>query len=91
MPNTVSRFKGSKSKSFQQMTSGKPICANIKFEYCPITKNNLGLAKDFNNPKEYSKAILLFVKMNSKEYDSICFNAFKIAKNYVYNRLTLNF
>ncbi len=76
MPNTVSRFRGSQSKSFQQMTSGKPICANIKFEYCLIIKNNLGLAKDFNN---------------SKEYDSICFNAFKVAENYNYNRLTLNF
>ena len=91
MPNTVSRFRGSQSKSFQQMTSGKPICANIKFEYCLIIKNNLGLAKDFNNPKEYSKAILSFVKMDSKEYDSICFNARKIAENYDYKRLTLKF
>jgi glycosyltransferase involved in cell wall biosynthesis len=91
MPNPIARFGGSQSKSFQYMASGKPICANIKFGYCPITKNNLGLAKSFKNPKEYAKAILSFVKMDSKEYDSICFNARKIAKNYDYKRLTLKF
>jgi glycosyltransferase involved in cell wall biosynthesis len=91
MPNPIARFGGSQSKSFQYMASGKPICANIKFGYCPITKNNLGLAKDFNNPEEYSKAILSFVKMDPKEYDVICFNARKTAENYDYKRLTLKF
>ena len=91
MPNPIARFGGSQSKSFQYMASGKPICANIKFGYCPITKNNLGLAKDFNDPEEYSKAILSFVKMDSKEYDTICFNARKTAENYDYKQLTLKF
>ena len=91
MPNPIARFGGSQSKSFQYMASGKPICANIKFGYCPITKNNLGLAKDFNDPEEYSKAILSFVKMDSKEYDTICFNARETAENYDYKRLTLKF
>ena len=91
MPNPIAKFGGSQSKSFQYMASGKPICANVKFGYCPITKNNLGLAKDFNNPEEYSKAILSFVKMDSKEYDTICFNARKSAENYDYKRLTLKF
>lgn len=90
-PNPISRFGGSQSKSFQYMASGKPICANIKFGYCPITKNNLGLAKNFNNPKEYAKAIISFVKMDTNEYDSICFNARKIAENYDYKMLTLKF
>ncbi len=90
-PNPISRFGGSQSKSFQYMASGKPICANIKLGYCPITKNNLGLAKNFNNSKEYAKAIFSFVKMDSKKYDSICFNARKIAENYDYKKLTLKF
>lgn len=91
MPNPIARFGGSQSKLFQYMASGKPICANIKFGYCPITKNNLGLAKDFNDPEEYSKAILSFVKMDSKKYDTICFNARKTAENYDYKQLTLKF
>ena len=45
MPNPIARFGGSQSKSFQYMASGKPICANIKFGYCPITKNNLGFSQ----------------------------------------------
>lgn len=91
MPNPISRFGGSQSKSFQYMASAKPICANIKFGYCPITKNNLGLAKSFKNPKEYAEAILSFVKMDTKEYELICSNARKIAENYDYKRLTLKF
>ena len=91
MPNPISRFGGSQSKSFQYMASAKPICANIKFGYCPITKNNLGLAKSFKNPKEYAKAILSFVKMDTKEYELICSNTRKIAENYDYKRLTLKF
>ena len=73
------------------MASGKPILSNLKMGYCLITKNNLGLAKDFNSPEEYSKALLSFVKMDSKEYDSICYNNREIAKNYDYKKLTLKF
>ena len=90
-PNYIWNYGGSQSKLFQYMASGKPILSNLKMGYCPITKNNLGLAEDFNNPKEYSKALLSFIKMDSKEYDSICYNNREIAKNYDYKKLTLKF
>ena len=90
-PNYIWNYGGSQSKLFQYMASGKPILSNLKMGYCLITKNNLGLAKDFNDPEEYSKAILSFVKMDSKEYDTICFNARETAENYDYKRLTLKF
>ena len=73
------------------MASAKPICANIKFGYCPITKNNLGLAKSFKNPKEYAKAILSFYEMDTKEYDLISANTRKTAENYDYRILTGKF
>ena len=91
MPNPISRYGGSQSKLFQYMASGKPICANIKLGYCPITKYNLGIAKDFKSPKEYSKAILSFAKMDSQEYQLICANSRKIAENYDYKNLALEF
>ena len=91
MPSPITRFGGSQSKSFQYMASGKPICANIQLGYCPITKNNLGLAKNFSNSEEYAQAILSFVKMDFKEYNKICSNARKTAENYDYKKLTLNF
>ncbi|WP_438989045.1 glycosyltransferase family 4 protein [Polaribacter sp.] len=90
-PNPISRFGGSQSKSFQYMASGKPICANIKFGYCPITKNNLGVAKEFKSPDEYAKTIQSFVIMDSKDYNLICSNARKTAENYDYKKLTLKF
>jgi glycosyltransferase involved in cell wall biosynthesis len=90
-PNYIWNYGGSQSKLFQYMASGKPILSNLKMGYCPITKNNLGLAEDFNNPKEYSKALLSFIKMDSKEYDSICYNNRETAKNYDYKKLTLKF
>ena len=90
-PNYIWNYGGSQSKLFQYMASGKPILSNLKMGYCPITKNNLGIAEDFNNPKEYSKALLSFIKMDSKEYDSICYNNRETAKNYDYKKLTLKF
>lgn len=91
MPNPILKYGGSQSKSFQYMASGKPICANIKMGYCPITKYNLGIAEDFKKPKEYANAILSFVNLNSNEYEIICNNAIKTAKLYDYKKLTLKF
>ena len=91
MPSPIAKFGGSQSKSFQYMASGKPICANIKMGYCPITKYNLGIAKNFKNPEEYAKAIMSFVKMDSYQYSAICNNARNLASNYDYKKLTLDF
>jgi len=91
MPSPIARFGGSQSKSFQYMASGKPICANIQLAYCPITKNNLGVAKNFKDAKEYAKAILSFVDMDSKDYNIICSNARKTSENYDYKKLAIEF
>ncbi len=85
------RFGGSQSKSFQYMASGKPICANIRRNYCPISKYNLGIAKDFKDAKEYANAILSFANMDKEEYNKICQNARKAAEDYDYRRLTIKF
>lgn len=87
----IVRFGGSQSKSFQYMASGKPICANLKMGYCPITKYNLGIAKDFKDSDEYADAILSFANMDSEKYSKICNNARKAAEYYDYEKLTLDF
>jgi glycosyltransferase involved in cell wall biosynthesis len=87
----ITRFGGSQSKSFQYMASGKPICSNIKMNFCPITKYNIGTAQDFESPVEYANAILSFAKMNKKDYDEMCVRARNAAKNYDYEKLTLDF
>lgn len=87
----ITRFGGSQSKSFQYMASGKPICANLKMGYCPITKYNLGIAKEFKSAEEYASAILSFAEMGSVEYSTICKNARNAAENYDYKKLTADF
>lgn len=89
--SSVARFGGSQSKSFQYMASGKPICANLKMAYCPITKFNLGIAKEFESATDYASSILSFVQMNSKEYNKLCDNSRNAALNYDYKSLTANF
>ena len=86
--NSIFRYGGSQSKSFQYMASGKPICSNIEMAYCPINKFNLGIAKNFKNAKEYSEAILGIYNMSRKEYNQLCNNAILTAKKYDYEYLT---
>ena len=90
-PSSILRYGGSQSKSFQYMASGKPICANVKMNYCPIEKFNIGIAEEFKDSKEYANAILSFYKMNKKEYTTICSNARKASENYDYELLTTRY
>ncbi len=90
-PSPLLRFGGSQSKSFQYMASGKPICANINMNYCPIKKYKIGIAKEYNNAQEYADAILSFVKTDSDSYQKMCDNAKKAAQDYDYKKLTLKF
>jgi glycosyltransferase involved in cell wall biosynthesis len=87
----IVRFGGSQSKSFQYMASGKPICSNIKMGFCPITRYNLGIAKEFETPAEYAESILSFAQMNEKDYMEMCIRARKAAENYDYKKLTKEF
>ncbi|MDQ6472057.1 glycosyltransferase family 4 protein [Flavobacterium sp. LHD-80] len=87
-PSSILRYGGSQSKSFQYMASGKPICANVEMNYCPIKKFNIGIAKEFKNSKEYADAILSFYKMDRNEYNAICINARNASENYDYKLLT---
>ena len=91
MPNPIVRFGGSQSKSFQYMASGKPICSNLNMGYCPITKNNVGISKEFKDAEEYANAILYFKNMNIEEYQEVCNHSRKLAENYDYKKLTLEF
>ena len=84
----IVRFGGSQSKSFQYMASGKPICSNVKMGFCPITRYNIGIAKEFESPAEYAAAILSFVKMNKEDYVEMCSRARKAAEHYDYKKLT---
>jgi len=87
----ILRFGGSQSKSFQYMASGKPICANVQMNYCPIKKFNLGIAQNFESSSAYANAILSIYNLNKEEYDLLCQNAAEAAKHYDYQVLTNKF
>ena len=87
----IARFGGSQSKLFQYMASGKPICANIEMGYCPITKYNLGISKEFETAEEYANSILNFAEMDQVYYNRLCRNARITAENYDYKRLAADF
>jgi len=86
--NPIFNFGGSQSKLFQYMASGKPICSNIKMAYCPINEFNIGIAKEFNNAKEYSDAILSIYNLSKYDYQELCNNALVASKKYDYEYLT---
>ncbi len=90
-PSSILRFGGSQSKSFQYMASGKPICANVKMNYCPIEKFNIGIAEEFKDSKKYAEAIISFYKMDKDEYNTICANARSASENYDYKLLTAHY
>jgi len=87
-PNPIFRFGGSQSKSFQYMASAKPILCNLTMGYCPITKNSIGIAREFKDAHEYSEAILHFVNLSQADYAKICRNSRMLADSYDYKYLT---
>lgn len=86
--NSIWKYGGSQSKLFQYLASGKPICSNLKMGYCPISKYNLGIAKDFQSSQEYAEAILALANMVTDDYDAMCERAKEVALMYDYEVLT---
>ena len=90
-PSALFRFGASQSKSFQYMASGRPICSNVKMNYCPIERFNIGIAASFKDSKSYADAILSFYQMEKTQYDDMCARAKIAAQEYDYKVLTDKF
>lgn len=81
------RYGISSSKMFQYMAAGKPIICNINIYKCQITENNIGIAKEFKDAKEYADAIEYLLDINEDEYMQIGIRAKEAAKEYDYEYL----
>lgn len=88
MPAHFGGYGGSQSKMFQYMASGKPICCNLKMMYCPINKNNLGIAKEFVSTQDYADAIYKLSNLNEEELIGIHDRNIETAKSFDYKVLT---
>lgn len=86
-PGGFGHYGGSQSKMFQYMASGKPICCNIKMDYCPINQYNLGIADNFSSSIEYSEAIKYLVDLPEPEYSLMCERSRIAATNFDYKYL----
>lgn len=78
----------SSGKLFQYLASGKPICSNIKMNYCLIEKNNLGIAKNLETPQEYADAILSIASLDNLSYNAICNRVKEVSKQFDYKALS---
>ena len=56
--------------------------------FCPITKHNIGIAKEFKDAQEYADAILSLVNMDEEEYLKLNERAINAAKEFDYKFLT---
>lgn len=78
----------SAGKLFQYLAAGKPICANIKINYCLIEKYHLGIAKDIKTPQEYADAILSIASLDKASYNAICNRVNQVSKEFDYKILS---
>ena len=85
------KYGGSMNKMFMSFASGKPIVCNAGMNYSLITKNNLGIDKEFESIEEYSNAILNIYNLDKDDYQLLCkrvketsleFDLFKLSERF---------
>jgi hypothetical protein len=85
------KYGGSMNKMFMSFASGKPIVCNAGMNYSLITKNNLGIDKEFESIEEYSNAILNIYNLDKNDYQLLCkrvketsleFDLFKLSERF---------
>ena len=82
------KYGVSSGKLFQYLASGKPICSNIRMNYCLIEGNHLGIAKNLETPQEYADAISSIASLDDESYKDICDRVKEIAKEFDFNLLS---
>lgn len=75
-------YGGSMNKMMMAFASGKPMICNANMPYSEINRNNLGVDKVFNTPKEYALAIKSICDLSEGEYNSMCSRVKEVAKRY---------
>lgn len=82
------RFGVSSGKLFLYLAAGKPIVCNINIAYDDvITRDNLGIARDFNNADEFAAAIRQMAELPQDEYEAMCQRVRQIGEEFDYEKL----
>ena len=77
----------SSSKMFQYMAAGKPIVCNINIYDCPVSKNRIGIAREYTSSADYAEEILKILDLPEGEYALMCDRARLAAKEFDYKFL----
>lgn len=72
----------SSGKFFQYLAAGKPIVANVKFNYNDINKYNLGISDNLDTPQKYATAIKQIKDLPKDDYNEMCKRVECVALNY---------
>lgn len=84
----VFRYGGSQNKLFEYLASGRPVLANVKMGYDIIEKYNAGITASTDDIEGLIAAVIDFADMDGSEYEEMCNNARKAAKDYDFKVLT---
>lgn len=86
--NHTTKYGGSQNKLFEYLASGTPTLSDIEWGYDIIKKYSAGLVNNEATSKEWAKDILNIKNMPKEQYDLMCDNARKGAKDYDFKILT---
>lgn len=82
------RYGVSSGKMFQYLAAGRPIVCNVSIDYDDIiTDNNLGIARDIDNPEDFAAAIRNIAEQPRASYDAMCERVRKAAERFDYKKL----
>ena len=78
----------SSGKMFQYLAAGKPIVCNINIAYDNVIENdNLGIARDIDNPESLALTIRNCAEQPSCQYQGMCERVRKVAERFDYKKL----
>lgn len=84
----VYKYGSSQNKLFEYMASGKPILSNIDIAYSVIIRYECGISRNITSAQEYANAILELYQLPKDEYQRMCENGKRGARDYDFRILT---
>lgn len=81
-------YGASSGKMFLYFSAGRPICCNVKMNYCQIEKNNLGIAQYLDTPQEFADAIMTLATMTEEEQKSMQTRMKAVAEEFDFDVLS---
>ncbi|MBM7560896.1 glycosyltransferase family 4 protein [Fusibacter tunisiensis] len=86
--NNLKKYGASLNKLFEYFASGKPILSDCQFGYDLVERYDCGVIVDNASPEELAEEIIKIRELSIDDYNSMCDNALKAAKDYDFKELT---